>query len=114
MFFSSSTIRLFPVLQQHQLSTMASSVLGIGIPATSSLTPVELRDDLQKALDIMESDMTASTYDWEMFYFTPDMHFDLCISKFRQKKWNVVMVGSKSLYIRNVGRTKAENLNPRC
>ncbi|KIN08710.1 hypothetical protein OIDMADRAFT_48556 [Oidiodendron maius Zn] len=72
---------------------MASSVLGVGIPATSSLTPVEMQPGLQKALDIMESDMTASPYDWEMFYFTPDMPFDLWISKLRQKKWDVVMVG---------------------
>ena len=76
---------------------MASSVLGVGIPATSSLTPVEMQPALQKALDIMESDMTASPYDWEMFYFTPDMPFDLWVAKLRQKKWDVVMVGSKSL-----------------
>ena len=106
-FFSSYTIRPFLVLQQHRRSIMAPSALGIGIPATSSLTPVELQPGLQKALNIMESDMAASPYDWEMFYFTPDMPFDLCIAKLRQKKWNVVMVGSKSPYIRNVGREKA-------
>ena len=96
-FFSSSTIHLFPVLQQRRHLLMASSVLGVGIPATSSLTPVEMQPGLQKALDIMESDMAASPYDWEMFYFTPDMPFDLWVSKLREKKWDIVMVGSKSL-----------------
>ena len=74
---------------------MAPSVLGIGIPATSDMVPWLARGSLQKSLDIMEADMNASPYDWEMLYLTPDMAFDLCTTKLREKKWDVVMVGSK-------------------
>lgn len=41
----------------------------------------------------MEADMQASRYDWEMLYITPDMSFDICTTKLREKKWDVVMVG---------------------
>jgi hypothetical protein len=74
---------------------MAPSVLGIGIPATSDIVPLVARDSLQKLLNVMEADMNASPYDWEMLYLTPDMAFDLCTTKLREKKWDVVMVGSK-------------------
>jgi hypothetical protein len=74
---------------------MAPSILGIGIPATSDMVPWIARGSLQKSLDFMEADMNASHYDWEMLYLTPDMSFDLCTTKLREKKWDVVMVGSK-------------------
>lgn len=74
---------------------MPPSVLGIGIPATSSLTPRLFRSGLQKMLDAMEADMTASPYDWEMFYLEPDSDFSLLVTKLREKSWDVVMVGSK-------------------
>src|ERR1700710_270396 len=94
IFLTSSATRLLPILQQ-QCSSMAPSVLGIGIPATSDLVPWIARGSLQKSLDVMEADMTASPYDWEMLYLTPDMSFDLWTTKLREKKWDVVMVGSK-------------------
>jgi hypothetical protein len=93
-FFTSLAARLLPILQQ-QCSNMAPSVLGIGIPATSDMVPLPARGSLQKSLNIMEADMNASPYDWEMLYLTPDMAFDLCTTKLREKKWDVVMVGSK-------------------
>jgi hypothetical protein len=74
---------------------MAPSVLGIGIPATSDIVPWIARGSLQKSLNIMEADMTASPYDWEMLYTTPDMPFEECTAKLREKKWDIVMVGSK-------------------
>lgn len=74
---------------------MAPSVLGIGIPATSDMVPWLARGYVQKSLNVMEADMNASSYDWEMLYLTPDMSFDLCTTKLREKKWDVVMVGSK-------------------
>ena len=74
---------------------MAPSVLGIGIPATSDMVPWLARGFLQKSLNAMDADMNASPYDWEMLYLTPDMAFDLCTTKLREKKWDVVMVGSK-------------------
>lgn len=93
-FFTSLVARLLPILQQ-QYSSMAPSVLGIGIPATSDMVPFLARGSLQKSLNVMEADMNASPYDWEMLYLTPDMSFDLCTTKLREKKWDVVMVGSK-------------------
>ncbi|KAI1191383.1 hypothetical protein F5B17DRAFT_307951 [Nemania serpens] len=72
---------------------MAPSVLGLGIPATSSLTPRLFRSGLQKALDAMEADMNSSPYDWEMFYLEPDTDFSLLVAKLREKSWDVVMVG---------------------
>jgi len=77
---------------------MAPSVLGIGLPATSDIVPWIMRGSLQKSLNTMEADMTASPYDWEMLYITPDMSFDVCTTKLREKKWDVVMVGSKCLF----------------
>jgi hypothetical protein len=74
---------------------MAPSVLSIGIPATSDMVPWLARGFLQKSLNVMEADMNASPYDWEMLYLMPDMSFDLCTTKLREKKWDVVMVGSK-------------------
>ncbi|KAI8628843.1 hypothetical protein F5Y19DRAFT_435065 [Xylariaceae sp. FL1651] len=72
---------------------MAPSVLGLGIPATSPLTPRLYRGKLQKALDFMEADMNSSPYDWEMFYLEPDMDFSVIVAKLREKNWDVVMVG---------------------
>ncbi|KAK3368835.1 hypothetical protein B0T24DRAFT_532739 [Lasiosphaeria ovina] len=72
---------------------MAPSVLGIGLPATSDIVPWIVRGFLRKSLDVMEADMTASPYDWEMLYLTPDMSFDVCTKKLGEKKWDVVMVG---------------------
>jgi hypothetical protein len=94
MLFTSSAARLLPILQQ-QCSIMAPSVLGIGVPATSDIVPWLARGSLQKSLNVMEADMSASPYDWEMLYLTPDMSFDLCTTKLREKKWDIVMVGSK-------------------
>lgn len=74
---------------------MAPSVLGIGIPATSDMVPWLARGSLQRSLDVMEANMNASPYDWEMLYLTPDASFEPCINKLREKKWDVVMVGSK-------------------
>ena len=74
---------------------MARSVLGIGIPADTKIVPRIMRGSLQRSLDAMEADMRASQYAWEMLYITPDMSFDLCTNKLREKKWDVVMVGSK-------------------
>jgi hypothetical protein len=74
---------------------MAPSVLGIGIPATSDIVPWVARGSLQKSLNAMEADMNASPYDWEMLYITPDMSFDICTTKLREKKWDVVMIGGK-------------------
>ena len=74
---------------------MAPSVLGIGLPATSDIVPWIARGLLQKSLNVMEADMTASPYVWEMLYITPSMSFDICTTKLREKKWDVVMVGSK-------------------
>lgn len=84
----------YPPNTKH-LSAMAPSVLGVGIPATSSLTPRLFRSALQRALDAMEADMKASPYDWEMFYLEPDTDFSLLVAKLREKSWDVVMVGSK-------------------
>lgn len=75
---------------------MAPSVLGLGIPHTSSLTPDARREALREALEVMESDMNASPYDWDMFYVDPDMDFEQLTAKLKQKEWDVVMVGSKS------------------
>ncbi|KAI1169595.1 hypothetical protein F4777DRAFT_202914 [Nemania sp. FL0916] len=72
---------------------MPPSVLGLGIPATSSFTPRIFRSGLQKALDHMEADMKSSPYDWEMFYLEPDTDFSLLVAKLREKSWDVVMVG---------------------
>ncbi|KAI1108499.1 hypothetical protein F5Y14DRAFT_456972 [Nemania sp. NC0429] len=72
---------------------MAPSVLGLGIPATSPLTPRLFRSGLQKVLTAMEADMNASPYDWEMFYLEPDGDFSLLVAKLREKNWDVVMVG---------------------
>lgn len=74
---------------------LAKSVLRVGIPATSDLVPWLTRGFLQKPLNAMEADMTASSYDWEMLYITPYMAFDVCTTKLREQKWDVVMVGSK-------------------
>jgi hypothetical protein len=76
-------------------SIMPPSVLGIGLPATSDIVPWLARGALQKALDAMEADMTASPYEWEMLYITPDTSFDVCTAKFHERKWDVVMVGSR-------------------
>ena len=54
------------------------------------------REQAQAALDSMEADMKASPYEWEMFFFTPDMNFDLLTQKLHKKNWDIVMVGSKS------------------
>jgi hypothetical protein len=97
MFFTSLATRLLPILQQ-QCSIMPPSVLGIGVPATSDIVPWIARGSLQKALNVMEADMNASPYDWEMLYITPDMPFDLCTTKLREKKWDIVMVGSKCCF----------------
>ena len=77
---------------------LSRSVLGIGIPASSDIVPWLARGFHQKSLNAMEADMTASTYDWEMLYITPDMSFNVCTTKLRQKKWDVVMVGSKFFF----------------
>ena len=77
---------------------LSRSVLGIGIPASSDIVPWLARGFLQKSLNAMEADMTASPYDWEMLYITPDISFDVCTTKLRQKKWDVVMVGSKFFF----------------
>ncbi len=76
---------------------MAPSVLGLGIPATSPLTPEDRREALKAALVHMETDMNASAYDWEMLYFTPDMDVSVLAKKLHEKKWDIVMVGSKCL-----------------
>jgi hypothetical protein len=47
----------------------------------------------------MEADMQASVYEWEMLYITPEQPFDICTTKLRQKKWDVVMVGSKCSFL---------------
>lgn len=75
---------------------MAISVLGLGIPASSPLVPDERREALKKALDNMDEDMNSSPYDWEFFAFTPDMDAGLLSKKLQEKKWDIVMVGSKS------------------
>jgi hypothetical protein len=97
MFLTSRAAHLLPILQQ-QCSAMAPSVLGIGVPATSDMVPWVARGFLQKSLNVMEANMQASPYDWEMLYLTPDMSFDLCTAKLHEKKWDVVMVGSKCFY----------------
>ena len=74
---------------------MAPSVLGVGIPADTPLTPEAIKPKLQEALDTMEADMQASPYDWEMFYFHPEMEYDLLSKKLREKQWDIVMVGGK-------------------
>lgn len=84
--------------------SMAPSVLGIGLPATSDIVPWIMRGSLRKSLDVMEADMTASPYDWEMLYLTPDMPFDVCTTKLKEKKWDVVMVGSKCLFAAELKR----------
>lgn len=63
------------------------------------MVPWIARGSLQKSLDVMEADMTASAYDWEMLYLTPDTPFDLFTTKLREKKWDVVMVGSKCFFL---------------
>ena len=78
---------------------MAPSVLGIGIPANSNIVPRIMRGSLQRSLDVMEANMRASPYAWEMLYITPDMSFDVCTNKLREKKWDIVMVGSKTAIV---------------
>lgn len=39
--------------------------------------------------------MKASPYDWEMLYITSKDSFETCTEKLRERKWDVVMVGSK-------------------
>lgn len=96
MFVSRSGICTHNILKQvRYYSRMALSVLGIGVPPSSSFVPWIARGFLQKSLDIMEADMKASRFDWEMLYITPGMEFDLCTNKLREKKWDIVMVGSK-------------------
>ena len=80
---------------------MAPTVLGLGIPANSPMTPPDRREALIAALAHMETDMNASAYDWEMLYFTPDMDVAVLVAKLHEKKWDVVMVGSKCLLIVN-------------
>jgi hypothetical protein len=99
MLFTATAARLLPAfapILQQQCSTMTPSVLGIGIPATADMVPWVARGFLQKSLNVMESTMKASPYDWEMLYITPEQSFDLCTNKLREKKWDIVMVGSKS------------------
>lgn len=74
---------------------MAPSVLGLGIPATSSLVPDTHREALDKALRAMESDLKDSPYEWEFFDVEPDMDLSLLSQKLKEKKWDVVLVGSK-------------------
>lgn len=61
------------------------------------MTPPDRREALIAALAHMETDMNASAYDWEMLYFTPDMDVAALVAKLHEKKWDVVMVGSKCL-----------------
>ncbi|KAI0153202.1 hypothetical protein GGR57DRAFT_467952 [Xylariaceae sp. FL1272] len=72
---------------------MAPLVLGLGIPATSSLTPWAFRAGVKKAIDFMNRDMNESPYDWEMFYLDQDMDFSLIAAKLREKPWDLVMIG---------------------
>lgn len=74
---------------------MAPSVLGVGFPATGPFVPPHISQSPQQTLDRMESDMQNSPYEWEMFYFTPDMPFDIPIKKLRQKEWDIAMIGGK-------------------
>jgi hypothetical protein len=99
MYFTPSTLHLLPILQQQccPIATMPPSVLGIGIPASSPLVPWVARSFLQKSLNTMEADMKSSVYEWEMLYLTPEGDFDVCIGKLRERRWDVVMVGSKFL-----------------
>ena len=99
MFLGRSAIRVHTILKQvRQSSSMAPSVLGIGVPADTSFVPWIARGFLQRSLNVMEANMKASRYDWEMLYITPEMEFDLCTKKLREKKWDIVMVGSKRYY----------------
>lgn len=75
-------------------SRMAPTVLGIGIPAAAAPPPA--REKLQKALDVMDSDMDASPYEWDMLYIMPDGDFDIITKKMREKQWDVIMIGSES------------------
>lgn len=75
---------------------MAPCVLGLGIPATSALVPDTHREALDKALQTMEAEMKASPYEWEFFDVEPDMDFALLSQKLKERKWDVVLVGSKS------------------
>lgn len=78
---------------------MAPTVLGLGIPHTSPLTPEARKEALREALEIMETDMNASPYEWDMFYVDADMDFELLTKKLREKEWDVVMVGSEPILV---------------
>lgn len=74
---------------------MAPSILGFGIPASSPFVPDARREALRKALDAMDADMRASPYEWESFEVDPHMDTSVLTQKLREKKWDVVVVGSK-------------------
>lgn len=76
---------------------MAPTILGLGLPASSPTVPDERREALAKVLDAMDSDMKAFSSGWEFFDVEPDMDFSLVTQKLKEKHWDVVIVGGKSL-----------------
>lgn len=76
----------------------APTALGFGIASTSKFVPDDKREGLQKILDIMESTMNESRFDWEMVYYEPGDDYSIVEKKMREKKWDVVLVGSTSPY----------------
>lgn len=74
---------------------MAPSILGLGIPASSKLIPDHMGDDAGKMLKAMEAEMNATPYDWEFFDVEPGMDFKKLAEKLREKKWDVILIGSK-------------------
>lgn len=83
------------VLRTQILRNMAPSILGIGVSASSPTVPAERREALGKVLEDMDADMRAFSSGWEIFYVEPDMDFGLITRKLKEKKWDVVLVGSK-------------------
>lgn len=73
---------------------MATTVLGIGIPHTSTWIPDERKDAVQHAIETMEAEMKNAPFEWETFFFEPHMSFDQLTEKLREKEWNCVLVGS--------------------
>ena len=64
------------------------TVLGTGLPSTSRLFRPAAQESIQKAIEAMDSDMIASPYDWELFYVTPDMEYEVLLKKLREKQWD--------------------------
>lgn len=74
---------------------MAPSVLLVGIPANSPIVPEPAQAGLKKMLDKMDADLEASPYDYESLYINPGEDPETINKKLREKKWDVVVVGSE-------------------